>query len=223
MAYAGIKGEQFRRVKLKGRERGGLVTQASILTVTSNPTRTSPVKRGRWVLEQLLGTPPPPPPPNVPVLTEDAKALTAATLRLRMEQHRSKASCAVCHNKLDPLGFGLENFDAIGGWRDQDGGVTVDSSGTLPSGESFRGPGELKADLEGTQERFYSLSHGENAHLCSRARIGRVRSLRSRADRQEPGIEPVPILGPGARDRQERPISETTRLMIEKDQKGAHR
>lgn len=112
---AGIKGEQFRRVKLKGRERGGLVTQASILTVTSNPTRTSPVKRGKWVLEQLLGTPPPPPPPNVPALTEDAKALTAATLRLRMEQHRSKVSCAVCHNKLDPLGFGLENFDAIGG------------------------------------------------------------------------------------------------------------
>ncbi len=146
---SGVKGEQFRRVRLKkGHERGGLVTQASILTVTSNPTRTSPVKRGKWVLEQLLGTPPPPPPPNVPVLTEDAKALTAATLRLRMEQHRSKASCAVCHNKLDPLGFGLENFDAVGAWREQDGGVPVDASGTLPSGESFRGPKELKSILK---------------------------------------------------------------------------
>ena len=150
----GIKGEQFRRVKLKGHDRGGLVTQASILTVTSNPTRTSPVKRGKWVLEQLLGTPPPPPPPNVPVLTEDAKALTAATLRLRMEQHRSKASCAVCHNKLDPLGFGLENFDAVGAWRDQDSGVPVDSSGTLPSGESFRGPAELKAILKAHSPEF---------------------------------------------------------------------
>ena len=150
----GIKGEQFRRVKLKGHERGGLLTQASVLTVTSNPTRTSPVKRGRWVLEQLLGTPPPPPPPNVPVLTEDAKTLTAATLRLRMEQHRSKVSCAVCHNKLDPLGFGLENFDAIGAWRDQDAGASVDSSGKLPSGESFRGPGELKGILKAHKNEF---------------------------------------------------------------------
>ncbi len=145
---AGVRGDTFRRVKLKAHERGGLLTQASILTVTSNPTRTSPVKRGRWVLEQLLGTPPPPPPPNVPILGEDAKVLTAATVRARMEQHRAKASCAVCHSKLDPLGFGLENFDAVGGWRDQDGGVTVDASGSLPSGASFRGPAELKAFLK---------------------------------------------------------------------------
>jgi hypothetical protein len=150
----GVKGEQFRRVKLKGHERGGLVTQASILTVTSNPTRTSPVKRGRWVLEQLLGTPPPPPPPNVPILKDEAKPLTAATLRLRMEQHRAKPSCAVCHNKLDPLGFGLENFDAVGGWRNQDSGVPVDSSATLPSGESFRGPKELRAILKAHARDF---------------------------------------------------------------------
>jgi Protein of unknown function (DUF1592)/Protein of unknown function (DUF1588)/Protein of unknown function (DUF1585)/Protein of unknown function (DUF1587)/Protein of unknown function (DUF1595)/Ca-dependent carbohydrate-binding module xylan-binding/Planctomycete cytochrome C len=150
----GVKGAQFRRVKLKDRQRGGLVTQASILTVTSNPTRTSPVKRGKWVLEQLLGTPPPPPPPNVPTLQEDQKALTAATVRLRMEQHRAKASCAVCHSKLDPLGFGLENYDAVGGWRDQDGGAAVDSSGTLPSGESFRGPEELKKILKAHTRQF---------------------------------------------------------------------
>jgi hypothetical protein len=150
----GVKGAQFRRVKLKDRQRGGLVTQASILTVTSNPTRTSPVKRGKWVLEQLLGTPPPPPPPNVPTLQEDQKALTAATVRLRMEQHRAKASCAVCHSKLDPLGFGLENYDAVGGWRDQDGGAAVDSSGTLPSGESFRGPEELKKILKAHKHQF---------------------------------------------------------------------
>jgi Protein of unknown function (DUF1585)/Protein of unknown function (DUF1588) len=146
------------------------------------------VKRGRWVLEQLLGTPPPPPPPNVPVLTDDAKALTAATLRLRMEQHRSKASCAVCHNKLDPLGFGLENFDAIGGWRDQDSGVTVDSSAKLPSGESFRGPGELKAVLKAHRSDFtrcltekmltYALGRGlEEYDRCAVEQI--VKSLES--------------------------------------------
>ena len=184
----GVKGEQFRRVKLKGRERGGLLTQASILTVTSNPTRTSPVKRGKWVLEQLLGTPPPPPPPNVPVLTEDAKALTAATLRQRMEQHRAKASCAVCHNKLDPLGFGLENFDAVGAWRDQDSGAPVDSSGTLPSGESFRGPRELKAILKAHTPEFtrcltekmltYALGRGlEEYDRCAVEQI--VKSLES--------------------------------------------
>jgi hypothetical protein len=150
----GVKGAQFRRVKLKDRQRGGLVTQASILTVTSNPTRTSPVKRGKWVLEQLLGIPPPPPPPNVPTLQEDQKALNAATVRLRMEQHRAKVNCAVCHSKLDPLGFGLENFDAIGGWRDKDGGTAVDSSGTLPSGESFRGPAELKRILKAHTRQF---------------------------------------------------------------------
>jgi hypothetical protein len=151
---SGVKGDQFRRVKLKDHQRGGLITQASILTVTSNPTRTSPVKRGKWVLEQLLGMPPPPPPPNVPTLQEDQKALTAATVRLRMEQHRAKVSCAVCHSKLDPLGFGLENFDAVGGWRDKDGGAAVDSSGTLPSGESFRGPAELKTILKAHTRQF---------------------------------------------------------------------
>jgi hypothetical protein len=184
----GVKGDQFRRVKLKGRERGGLVTQASILTVTSNPTRTSPVKRGKWVLEQLLGTPPPPPPPNVPVLTDDAKALTAATLRLRMEQHRAKASCAVCHSKLDPLGFGLENFDAVGTWRDQDSGVPIDSSGTLPSGESFRGPKELRGMLKAHTPDFarclteklltYALGRGlEEYDRCAVEQI--VKSLES--------------------------------------------
>jgi hypothetical protein len=171
---AGVKGDQFRRVKLKDRNRGGLITQASILTVTSNPTRTSPVKRGKWVLEQLLGTPPPPPPPNVPTLPDDQKALTAATMRLRLEQHRAKASCAVCHSKLDPLGFGLENFDGVGGWREQDSGSAVDSSGTLPSGESFRGPSELKTILKARTPQFvrcvsekmltYALGRGLEEH-----------------------------------------------------------
>ncbi len=149
----GVVGATFRRVKLQGRERGGLISQASILTVTSNPTRTSPVKRGKWVLEQILGTPPPPPPANVPQLAEDKKALTG-TLRQRMEQHRSNPNCAGCHSRLDPPGFGLENYDAVGAWRDKEGAHAIDASGKLPSGEAFRGPAELKAILKSHKREF---------------------------------------------------------------------
>ena len=157
--------------------------------MTSNPTRTSPVKRGKWVLEQLLGTPPPPPPPNVPTLKEDQKALTAATVRLRMEQHRAKAACAVCHSKLDPLGFGLENFDAVGGWRDKDGGVAVDSSGTLPSGESFRGPGELKTILKAHTPQFTRCLTEKMLTYACRPWVGGIRPLRRRPDRE--GARPI--------------------------------
>jgi len=150
----GVRGDQFRRVKLKGHTRGGLLTQASILTVTSNPTRTSPVKRGKWVLEQILGTPPPPPPADAPAFNEEQKAVSAASLRQQMEQHRAKASCATCHGRMDPLGFGLENFDAVGAWRDKDGSLPIDSSGTLPSGSSFRGPEQLKAILKSRSNEF---------------------------------------------------------------------
>ncbi|MDC0326272.1 DUF1588 domain-containing protein, partial [bacterium] len=104
-------------------------TQASILTVTSDPTRTSPVKRGKWILENLLNTPPPPAPPNVPELE---KAKLTGTLRERMEQHRANPACAVCHNMMDPLGFALENYDAVGLWRDREGGEEIDASGQLP-------------------------------------------------------------------------------------------
>jgi hypothetical protein len=152
--WSSIKGEQFRRVKLRGHTRGGLLTQASILTATSNPTRTSPVKRGKWVLEQLLGTPPPPPPADAPPFKEEQKASSATSLRQQMEQHRAKASCAICHSRMDPLGFGLENYDAIGAWRDKDGKLPIDSSGTLPSGPTFRGPEQLKAILKSRSHEF---------------------------------------------------------------------
>jgi hypothetical protein len=150
----GVVGDKFRLVRLKGQNRGGLITQASVLTVTSNPTRTSPVKRGRWVLEQVLGTPPPPPPPNVPQLADDKKAALSGSLRQRMEQHRSNPSCTSCHSRLDPPGFGLENFDAVGAWREKDSGFAIDASGKLPSGESFRGPGELKAIFKSRKREF---------------------------------------------------------------------
>ncbi|QEH32643.1 hypothetical protein OJF2_11220 [Aquisphaera giovannonii] len=150
----GVSGEKFRMVRLKGRERGGLITQAAVLTVTSNPSRTSPVKRGKWVLEQILGTPPPPAPPNVPQLADDRKEPLKGTLRQRMEQHRSNPSCAACHSRLDPPGFGLENFDAVGAWRDKEAGMPIDASAKLPGGESFRGPAELKAILRSKKDQF---------------------------------------------------------------------
>jgi len=142
---SGVSGNEFRRVSLRGTNRGGLLTQASILAITSNPTRTSPVKRGKWILENLLNTPPPPPAPDVMQL-EDQKELTG-TLRQRMEQHRRDPGCASCHQQMDPLGFALENFDAIGRWRTHDGEGQIDATGVLVSGEQFSGAIELQQIL----------------------------------------------------------------------------
>lgn len=139
-----IKGNEFVRVTLSDKSRGGLLTQASILTATSNPTRTSPVKRGRWVLEQILGSPPPPPPPDVPELSADDKSVAQGSLRQRMEQHRKNPSCANCHAKMDPIGFALENFNAIGAFRTKDGNFEIDASGEFSDGTSFKGPADLK-------------------------------------------------------------------------------
>jgi hypothetical protein len=144
---AGVHGPEFRKVALAGTGRGGVLTHGGVLAVTSNPTRTSPVKRGKWILENLLGERPAAPPPGADNLSEAAGALPAGTLRQQMERHRRDARCASCHAALDPLGFGLENFDAVGAWRSRDGGQPIDASGTLPDGRSFRGPDELRALL----------------------------------------------------------------------------
>ncbi len=149
----GVSGEEFRRVTLDGEKRGGLLTQGAILAVSSYPTRTSPPVRGKWVLENLLGAAPPPPPPNVPVLNE-ANLGKTVSLRERMEQHRKDPACSVCHNQMDPIGFGLENYDAIGAWRDKDGDVPIDASGVLPDGKSFRGAKDLKQILRGQSVAF---------------------------------------------------------------------
>ncbi len=143
---AGVHGDAFRRVSLAGTGRGGVLTQAAVLTVTSNPTRTSAVKRGRWVLDNLLGTPPPAPPPGADDL-KPAPAGRNLTLRQRLDAHRSKSECASCHARMDPLGFGLENFDAVGAWRSRDGGEPIDASGTLLDGRRFNGPDELRSLL----------------------------------------------------------------------------
>ncbi len=144
--------DKFVKVSLQGNQRGGILTQASVLTITSNPTRTSPVKRGKWVLEQILGTPPPPPPPNVPELEE--KGQLTGSLRQRMEQHRKNPSCANCHTRMDAMGFAFENFDAIGRFRSKDGNFDIDPAGTLPSGQSFTGAGELKQILLSKKDLF---------------------------------------------------------------------
>ncbi len=150
----GVHGDQFRRVKLRNSVRGGVLTQASVLTVTSNPTRTSPVKRGKWILENIFNAAPPPPPPDAGQLSETKEAVLSGSLRQRMEQHRANPRCASCHSRMDPLGFGFENFDAVGHWRTKDGKFPVDSSGVLPSGQTFNGPRELKAILRGKVADF---------------------------------------------------------------------
>ncbi len=150
----GVTGERFRRVSLAGTVRGGVLTQASVLAATSNPTRTSPVKRGKWILENVLGAPPAPPPSGVEALKEGQGVAAAGTLRQRLERHRTELSCASCHRRMDPLGFGLENFDAIGAWRAHAGGEPIDASGKLPGGKAFRGPAELKAVLRSRRHAF---------------------------------------------------------------------
>jgi hypothetical protein len=167
-----VVGDGFQRVTLaKGRR--GVLTHASILMLTSNPTRTSPVKRGKWILENILAEPPPSPPADVPELEEGIETL--GSLREQMEQHRSNEACAVCHRTMDALGFGLENFDAIGAWRDQDGRFTIDATGELPGGMKFDGAEDLMQILtKNKAEQFcrcltqklltYGLGRGLTSH-----------------------------------------------------------
>jgi mono/diheme cytochrome c family protein len=143
---AGVTGPDFRRVDLTTDQRGGVLSQAAVLTVSSYPTRTSPVIRGKYILQNILGAPPPPPPPDVPPLNENAVGVESS-MRQQMEVHRANAVCASCHGKMDPLGFGLENYDGIGRWRTQDGKFPVDASGTLPNGKTFSTPAEMRAVL----------------------------------------------------------------------------
>ncbi len=176
-----VEGPDFRYVKLTDKRRGGLVTQASVLTVTSNPTRTSPVKRGKWIYENIFGLQPPPAAPDVPELPPTNKI--KGSLRQQMEQHRANPACASCHAKLDPLGFGLENFNAIGQWRDKDNQVKIDASGVLPDGAKFDGPTELRKTLLAKADLFrhclaeklltYALGRGlEHADKCVLDEIG---------------------------------------------------
>ncbi len=151
----GVTGDRMEKIPLSDPHRGGIVGQASILTVTSQPLRTSPVKRGKWILDTLLGTPPPPPPPDAGVLPGDDKSTEGLSLREQLAAHSTRASCAGCHAKIDPLGFGLENFDAIGRWRTTDAnGKPVDSRAVLPGDIAFSTPKELKDLLLASGDLF---------------------------------------------------------------------
>jgi len=155
----GVKGKDFQRVTLpKDSPRGGVLTMGSVLVSTSTPTRTSPVIRGKWILEQILGTPPPPPPPDVPPLPEQKQVNQTASVRQRLEQHRAQVECAGCHNRMDPLGFALENFDAAGAWREMDGKFPIDASGKLSNGTSFTGARDLKQVLKANKHFVHGLT-----------------------------------------------------------------
>jgi cytochrome c551/c552 len=148
-----VRGGYFRRVPVPAEQRGGILTHGSLLMVTSYPTRTSPVLRGKWILENILGSPPPPPPPDVPPLSDNA-AISAKNLRELLEKHRANAACAVCHSRLDPLGFSLENFDAVGKYRAHEGDQVIEASGNMPDGTLVDGPIGLKKILLSRKDEF---------------------------------------------------------------------
>ncbi len=153
-AIPGIKGHHFRKVKLKNRQRGGVLGMASILALTSTPLRTSPVIRGKWVMEEILGTQIPPPPANAGSLPKDDQQTDNLSFRKRLEQHRDDPACASCHKLMDPIGFGLENYDGIGAWREKSLGQKLDTSGVLPSGQRFKGAIAFKDILKQKKKQF---------------------------------------------------------------------
>lgn len=185
-----VTGSEFRRVKLADRNRGGVLGMGAVLTLTSYPQRTSPVLRGKWVLEELLGLPPPPPPPDAGGLPADEAPRNGLTFRQRLEEHRSKPQCASCHRRMDPLGFGLENFDAIGRWRDKIGSEPVDAAGVMSTGEKFSGPAELKRILlerkddfaQNVTERMLAYALGRGIEFYDMPTVKRISSALAQSD-----------------------------------------
>jgi hypothetical protein len=169
-----VHGSQFRRVTITDDARKGLLGKGSILLVTSHAGRTSPVVRGKWILDNLLGMPPPPPPPNVPPLEEKINPSHPQSVRERLEEHRANPACATCHKVMDPLGFALENFDAVGAWRTDDGGARIDASGQLADGSKVDGVVTLRKALLSRPDVFvgtlteklltYALGRGLGYH-----------------------------------------------------------
>lgn len=196
----GVSGTEFRKVTLPDDRRGGVLGHGSILTLTSNPTRTSPVKRGKWVLEQLLGTPPPPPPPGAGDLPDEGKKVEGKTLRERLEDHRKDPTCATCHARMDPIGFALDNFDAVGRWRTEDGGLPLDVTSVLPGGERVSGPATLrkvllsKADLlrKNMANKMLTYAIGRGLRFSDQCFVDEIAaSIAKRGDRFSSLIEAV--------------------------------
>ena len=167
----GVEGEDLQKVSFASNQRGGVLGMAAVLTATSLPTRTSPVLRGKWVLEQLLGTPPPPPPPNVPELeASHDSSESILSLRALLEKHRADPACQGCHQAMDPIGLGLENFDALGRWRTAYGEIPIDPSGVMKSGETFNGPGEMRTILLNQKALFAkNFSHEMLSYALGRS------------------------------------------------------
>jgi len=185
----GVTGERMQRVALPRGVRGGLLSQASILTLTSNPTRTSPVKRGKFILTEILGEPPAPPPPGVGTFDETEAAAKAATLRQRLAKHRADPKCAGCHTKMDAYGFPRESFDAIGSWREKDGIFPVDAVGTLPDGREIRGPAELRAALVADDAFLRCLAEKLVVYGLGRAPTAEDRRALDRLTSALPGLD----------------------------------
>jgi hypothetical protein len=179
-----VYGDHFRRVTLTDERRFGLLGHGSILTVSSYANRTSPVIRGKWLLENFLGTPPPPPPPNIPALKENDEGTKPTTVRERLEQHRKNPPCATCHRLMDPLGFALENFDALGRWRevDAESKEVIDASGAFTDGRTFDGPVEFRNGLmklrmefmETVVEKLMTYALGRGAESYDRPAIRQI-------------------------------------------------
>ncbi len=211
---SGVDGQDFQKVELPDRRRGGVLGMGSILTATSLPLRTSPVLRGKWILEEILGTPPPPPPPLVDALPDDDRNRKGLTLRQQLELHRAQAECAGCHQRMDPLGFGLENFDPIGRWRDELRGDPIDASGELPGGASFTGPEELKDILleqkeafsRNLSERMLGYALGRGIEYFDRPAVDElIRTLSENEFRSLPFLQAVAASYPFQHRRNSRP------------------
>ena len=208
-----VYGDRFRRVTLTDDRRGGLLGQGSLLTVTSYPNRTSPVLRGKWLLETILGTPPPPPPPDVPALKDRGEGGKIAVGARAAGSASQEPGCAGCHSPMDPLGFALENFDAIGRWRTEDAGTPVDASGTLPSGAAFEGcPGCARCSCSSGSVRHER--HRETAGLRARARHRVLRPALRPTDRAGRGAAGLSLVVDHSRHRQERDVSESGNWVI---------
>ena len=203
---AGVSGPEFRKVDLTGTPRGGVLTQGSVLTVSSYATRTSPVLRGKWILDNLLDAPPPDPPADVPNLDE-GEIGTAATVRKQLEAHRKDPICASCHRRMDPLGFGLENFDAVGAWRTMDGKFPIDATGFLPDGDEFTGPEELRGILTNQHRGVLARHHLEAADLRARPRPRALRHADGEEDRRPAAGAQLPLLRARPGDRQQPAVS----------------
>ncbi len=198
-----VYGSHFRRVPITDEARKGLLGKGGVLMVTSHANRTSPVVRGKWILDNILGTPPPPPPPLVPALAEKSETGQPRTMREQMEQHRANPVCASCHKLMDPLGFALENFDAIGRWRARDLGKTVDVSSELFDGTKIDGAVDLRRSVLRRSDVFVDDDVGEAAHLRAGPRADGAGHARRAGHSQQGCRAGLSLLVVGARSRRE--------------------